>query len=106
MKNYENILIPEFKTQSMISDLDKKTSRGALTWSHYLFRKRLEWSYSSNLHVITEEYTSKTCTNCGTMQDIGREKIYNCSKCKIIIDRDINGARNILLKNLPVPDRA
>jgi transposase len=27
-------------------------------------------------------------------------KIYNCFKCKTIIDRDINGARNIAVKRL------
>lgn len=51
----------------------------------------------------TEEYTSKTCTRCGRINhNLGSNKVFTCASCKLIIDRDINGARNILLKNLGV----
>ena len=36
--------------------------------SHYKFRQHLAHKceeYGSKLHIVTEEYTSKTCTNCG-----------------------------------------
>ena len=33
-------------------------------------------------------------------KDLGCVKIYNCEKCKTKIERDVNGARNILLKHL------
>ena len=87
----------------MVQKLGKKTSRRALTWSHWLFQQRLKWMCEKNgskLHIVTEEYTSKTCTGCGTIKNIGGNKIYKCSKCGLDIDRDINGARNILLKTL------
>lgn len=48
-----------------------------------------------NYH-LNESFTSKTCSKCGTMNnDLGSQKIYKCSECKVIMDRDINGARNI-----------
>jgi putative transposase len=51
--------------------------------------------------VVNEAYTSKVCTNCGNYKkDLGSAKVYNCKKCKAIIDRDVNGARNILLKEI------
>lgn len=37
------------------------------------------------------------CGNCFKKQKI-ECKTYNCPKCGIIIDRDVNGARNIYIK--------
>ena len=50
--------------------------------------------------IGTEEYTSKTCTNCLKINyNLGSDKTFKCPNCSLIIDRDVNGARNILLKN-------
>ena len=44
---------------------------------------------------------SKTCTNCGELhRNLGGSKTFCCPKCKVVLDRDANGARNILLKFL------
>ena len=49
---------------------------------------------------LPEEYTSKTCSCCGSLNTkLGSSKIFNCPSCKVILDRDENGARNILLKS-------
>lgn len=68
---------------------------------HYKFRQRLlakGQEYGCLIKVVTEEYTSKTCGKCGNMKPpSGRE--YKCDKCKFHIHRDVNGARNILIKN-------
>jgi putative transposase len=38
---------------------------------------------------------------CGCKnENLGGSKIFNCNKCKITMDRDYNGARNIMLKSL------
>ncbi|CAG8820724.1 12399_t:CDS:1, partial [Gigaspora margarita] len=45
------------------------------------------------------EYTSKTCGFCGYVyRKLGGSKIFHCPECKTELDRDINGARNILLR--------
>ena len=73
-------------------------------YSHYLFKQRLLYkSKIRKVHVynVTEEYTSLTCGNCGELNyGLGKSKVFNCPNCKIVIDRDYNGARNILLKHL------
>ncbi|CAM9241963.1 unnamed protein product, partial [Ectocarpus sp. 4 AP-2014] len=49
--------------------------------------------------IVTEEYTSETCSCCGTLhRTLGRSKIFRCPSCRRVMDRDENGARNILLK--------
>ena len=50
--------------------------------------------------IVDESYTSKTCGCCGELNEVGLSRVYNCKFCKTIIDRDINGGRNILIKNM------
>ena len=55
--------------------------------------------YKRRLIVTSEAYTSKTCGVCGNVdKNLGSKKILKCHKCNIEIDRDYNGARNILLR--------
>ena len=75
------------------------------TLSHYSFRQHLATKsveYGCIMKVVTEEYTSCTCTKCGHMSNIYERRMKECENCKYKIDRDLNGSRNILLKNLDV----
>ena len=57
----------------------------------------------NNYKVVTEEYTLQLCSNCGHLHDnLGSVKVYFCKKCKLEIDRHINAARNIFLKNIRI----
>ena len=105
--NYKTILLPSFETQKMVENgkLKSKVARNMMTLSHYTFRQRLlnkcvEY-VNCKVEIVNESYTSKTCGNCGNVnEELGSSKTYNCEKCKIRIDRDANGSRNILLKNI------
>lgn len=83
--------------------LNKKDKFVLNMMSHYRFRQHLTnkaSEYGCKIDIVTEEYTSQTCTKCGhksTNYDY-REK--TCEKCNYKIDRDLNGSRNILLKNI------
>lgn len=104
-KNYKCIILPHFETQKMVgsSYLSSNIARKMYTLSFYQFKTRLIHKaniFKTKILKKSEAYTSKTCTNCGNIKNnLGANKVYNCSKCNIIIDRDFNGARNILLKN-------
>ena len=70
--------------------------------SHYTFRQQLidkADEYGCRCVVVTEEYTSCTCSYCGHMSKEYRDRVKSCSYCNKTIDRDINGAKNILIKN-------
>lgn len=70
---------------------------------HYTFRNRCKMkAFEKGCYVdeCTEEYTSQTCGRCGSLHKIGIKDIYNCPKCNFILDRDVNGARNIAIKRL------
>ena len=47
-----------------------------------------------------EYYTTKVCSNCGSVNDPGASKIYRCGQCGLKGSRDANGSRNILLKKM------
>ena len=70
---------------------------------HYQFRQRLLYKaryHNKNIKLVNAYYTTKTCSNCGNVQDIGKSKIYECIECEKVLERDYNAAKNILLKGL------
>ena len=107
-ENYKTVIIPEFQTQKMVSGgkLNSRVARSMMNLSHYLFRKRLlsvsEEYKNCTIEIVNEHFTSQTCGKCGERnKDLGSDKVFKCinQNCKTEIDRDANGARNILLKN-------
>lgn len=104
--NYTEVLLPKFATSDLTSKqkrISSKVSRAMLTWSHYKFKKMLEYKMErSGGKVIecTEYYTTKTCSCCGRInRNITKQKVFSCSRCDLVMDRDVNAARNIYLKN-------
>ena len=108
-KNYRIILLPEFNSQDMVKKSNRKigskTARAMMTWSHYSFKQRLlhksrefPWCH---VHIVSEAYTSKTCTCCGHIHHkLGKSKVFKCPACSTVMDRDHNAARNILIRFL------
>ena len=83
-------------------NLSKKVKFVLNSLSHYKFKQHLLHKgkeYGCDVKIVTEEYTSKCCSRCGYLSDeyINRMKI--CPYCNLKINRDINGSRNILIKN-------
>ena len=102
VNSFETIYIPIFESQKMIGSkkLNKGTKRNLMQLKHFKFRTKL-MNRGYNVSVCTEEYTSKTCTSCGNIKWLlGCSETYHCDKCSVTLDRDINGARNILIKCL------
>ena len=110
-KNFKNIILPTFETSRMTKRLperarkiNNKTVRSMLSLSHYKFKQTLLNTAEReccNVIMCDEAYTSKTCGKCGNIDyNLGSSKWYNCSECDYEGDRDIHGARNILIRVL------
>jgi hypothetical protein len=105
--SYDLILLPKFETSHMVLRKDRvigsRTARQMVTWAHYRFQQRLLFKcrqHNCRIAIVDESYTSKTCSACGALDyKLGGKKVYRCSSCKMVMDRDINGAKNIFLKN-------
>lgn len=100
------ILLPEFNVSKMVRKkrrkLRTKTVRHFHVLSHAKFRERLK-SKAEEKHVqlimVSEHYTSQTCGCCGWLdKNLGNRDTFRCLSCGAKIDRDLNGARNIMLR--------
>jgi putative transposase len=101
-RNFQTIMIPVFKTREMVQRLPSTVSRFMNTLAHFRFREFLQHKareYGRRVIVVTEEYTTQTCSRCGNRYKIGNSETYRCSNCSAVYDRDLNAAKNILLKN-------
>jgi len=99
--NFSKIIISPFEEQTcgkLYSDL----AIDNCNLNFFVFLKKLKAKcieFDINLVIDNEYLTTKTCTNCGNINknvNIKNRKI-ECSKCNIIIDRDCNASRNMLL---------
>lgn len=76
-------------------------SRGILDVAPGEVRRQLEYKtswYGSRLHVVDRwAPTSKTCSSCGEVKPKLSldERTFQCDDCGLVMDRDVNAARNI-----------
>jgi IS605 OrfB family transposase len=105
INNYKHILIGNFSTKEMgETDQQKMTKRIGQSMRFYTFKQRLQYKCYLNgikYKEVDEYCTSKCCSSCGNFKkDLGASKIYNCTKCGLITDRDMNAAKNIYVKSI------
>jgi putative transposase len=108
-RSVEELILPQLDVSQIINkerrNLNKGIVRDIIYKSPYKFHcKMIDQckKYNTEVISITEEYTSKTCGNCfnrKTKGELKGDRLYECKNCKIKIDRDYNGARNIMLKH-------
>jgi IS605 OrfB family transposase len=104
---FDVILLPEFGSKRMVNKHTRKIStntvRRLLLWAHYKFRQHMiakAKEHGKVLLIVNEAYTTKTCCRCGWQHHkLGKKKRFVCRACGLDIDRDVNGSRNILLRN-------
>ena len=105
LKNNDIILLGLINSHNIVKGgKNKKLNRDFCDLKFYLLRQRLLYKASvsqKKVILVKEHYTTKTCSNCGILnQEIGSSKIFKCSNCHLLADRDINASKNILLKGL------
>lgn len=103
--HYDVICLPTSSPKKMTCRKDRKirkrTVREMLTLRYHEFRLTLQWmcrKYGKILLEGSEAYTSKTRSWDGTVTNIVSQSVL--SDGSILVDRDINGARGILLRAL------
>ena len=105
IENYDVILLPDFRVSQMIKSrkLARITKRLMCMFSFHSFKTKLKYkckTYGKTLIIVDESYTSCNCGVCGMINKTGGKEVFKCSSCKLEIDRDVTGSRNILIKNI------
>lgn len=103
VRSYDVIVIEDLKTKNLLKNHHLAKSIANNSW--YLFREMLEYKckwYGKQLVVVSPDYTSQICSNCGYHS--GKKPLdvreWTCPKCGANHDRDINAAVNILNKGM------
>ena len=104
LRDHDVVLQPELPTSRLVltasRGISSRSARAMLTWSHSLFVQRLRSASAryAGRHVLKafEPGTSKTCTHCGAWKANLRvqDKVYECTRCGLHVDRQLAGARN------------
>ena len=105
VQNFDLIFLPTFETKQMTRrkgrKINRTTVRAMLDLGHYKFKLLLKWMAKKYGKVVVdcdESYTSKTGFDGKLIESLGGRKTIRLGK--ISVDRDINGARNIFIKNV------
>lgn len=104
LDNYDVIILPKLRTKGMLKKeggLGKDTNRNISLISHGKFHDYLTWKATTEGKIVidqNEAYTTKTCFQCGSLNDIGSSKNYVCNHCDNKCDRDIQSCYNIMTK--------
>ncbi|NEQ39351.1 MAG: IS200/IS605 family element transposase accessory protein TnpB [Okeania sp. SIO3I5] len=97
-KNHSVVAIEDLNVSGMLAN--HKLAKSIADQGFYEFRRQLEYKthwYGSELVVVDRFFpSSKTCSNCGHVQDMPLNlRTYNCPDCGISIDRDLNASINL-----------
>ena len=107
-KRFDHIILGNFSTKNMVesNSTSKMNKRIANALKLYQFKQRLKYKclLKNIKYTITNEYmTTKCCSNCSKVNyDIKDKKEFICKNCDHEYDRDINAAKNILMKSFKI----
>jgi hypothetical protein len=112
LSRFDTVLIPVFESSKMAAHeqegggrrrLTHASTRALLGWAHFRFRERLKHAAllrGKEVVVVDEAYTTKGCSRCGTITEIGGSKTFRCAQCGFEAPRDPKSARDILAKHV------
>ncbi|OZH54406.1 transposase [Hydrocoleum sp. CS-953] len=97
-KNHGTVVIEDLNVSGMLAN--HKLAKSIADQGFYEFRRQLEYKthwYGSDLVVVDRFFpSSKTCSNCGYVQDMPLNlRTYECPECGLSIDRDLNASINL-----------
>jgi putative transposase len=98
------IVIEDLKVKDMIEGGIRGIAKSFGDAALSKFTNLLEYKSEESgviLHKVNPKGTTQECSKCGIVvpKDI-TVRVHNCPNCNLLLDRDINAARNILNRGL------
>ena len=106
VKNHALVAIEDLHVSGMLKN--HKLAQAVSDSNFGEIRRQLTYKatiYGTHLVVIDRFYSSsKTCSGCGYIKDelALQERTYTCESCGMVLDRDVNAARNLLHEALRI----
>ena len=101
-KNHATIAVEDFKPKFLMAN--KKTAKKAAENAIGMVKRELveaAKTYGCNLILVDPKYTTMDCSHCGARHKTKLElhvRTFHCEHCGMILDRDVNAARNMLIR--------
>jgi putative transposase len=98
-KNHGVVVIEDLNVSGMLAN--RKLAASIADMSFFELRRQVTYKcqlYGSKLVVVDRWFpSSKTCSNCGTKKETLTldERVFECDRCGLVIDRDLNAAINL-----------
>ncbi len=103
-KNNDFIFYGNIKSHNIVKKGKNCTlNRDINNLKFYKFKERLLFKALESgckVHLVNEAHTTKTCSFCGCINDVGASKIFKCKQCTHVVGRDVNAGKNILMKGI------
>ena len=95
--NPDYIVIETLNVKGMLKN--KYLARKISEASFYEIGQQLEYKCRRRgiplIKAPREFASTKICSNCGNMYNVGKSRMYRCPTCGLVIDRDLNAAINL-----------
>ena len=105
-KEFNPIVVEKLNVRGMIKNQHLSKYIADASWSTLI--QMLEYKAEKagkRVVKVDPRNTSQDCSGCGfRVKKLLSERIHTCMVCGLILDRDINAARNILNRGVPVPE--
>jgi len=101
-KENEVIVFEDLKIQNMVKNHSLASAIMDAAWA----KLRRLTAYKAERRggrviLVNPSGTSQKCSGCGEMVPKGlSERVHDCARCGLVVDRDVNAARNILERGL------
>lgn len=104
-KNHGVVAVEDLNIKGMVRNRHLSRAISDAGWRSFLDFIKYKCDWLGKHFVKVERFfpSSKTCSSCGMQQTIPLNmRIYECSGCKLILDRDFNASLNIRAAGLSV----
>jgi putative transposase len=105
VKQYQSIKVEDLNIQGMVKNHHLAKSISDAGWGQFIMILIFKAEEAGRKVIkVNPAYTSQDCSRCGHRNEITlATRIYQCSKCRLIIHRDRNGAKRIEQKGRAAP---
>lgn len=99
IKNHDSLAIEDLAVSDMVKNHKLAQAISDVSWSTFvsMLEYKAEWYGKNILRIGRFTPSSKTCSNCGSInKELQlKDREWTCSSCSSVLDRDVNAAINI-----------